>query len=642
MAIERMYLGEEGVFAGIFRAPEQQTLSQLQEAVAVKNETLEKVGFYRMALRFSKVPAPLRRLLWWGTLNMSGLKRSKRFGTFGLSSYGALGAEQIHPISPLSTTLTYGPIDPVTGRVIVKLIYDHRVLDGAYVARRLRDVEEVLNGPILAELREGLSASGSRGKRHAPADCRGDGPGRRERLQQSDRPRDPWARRSRDGWVVLTGGRDAGVMRAVNEGAKAVEGSLTVGILPSASAAIARCVDIAIITEMHNARNNINVLSSRVVIAFAGGGPGTVSEIALALKAGKHVILMGADDVARAFYKRIGRARVTFVTNAEEAVQAARPFLNLAALPGVASASSDFIHVTVSPASWSVVIRTSRRLITFLRASSFEVMNSTLSSTRAFDTLGTCKTSLPEPSMIHSSTSGISLSNFRFMVGYAQVGKRSMVVQDFIGEHLPVVEPARDVDDREDDEQRHEDHQVEAAVRDRINARKDCVNRLEQVELEIRTDPENNKQEKEDRQDPRDQGESRKVESHHQQVEGKHAEEEHCEQVLGRFEPIDLMLLGWKSNRFDGNLFVRRLEMSDLIRRGAGLFDHFLLICQGSDGVLQRPRRVMSTIVVYPHPGPANQSHDGRGIEEDHLRPNEDLHPLFAMHNRRRGKFMRW
>ena len=101
---------------------------------------------------------------------MSGLKRSKRFGTFGLSSYGALGAEQIHPISPLSTTLTYGPIDPVTGRVIVKLIYDHRVLDGAYVARRLRDVEEVLNGPILAELREGLSASGSEGEAACP--CR--------------------------------------------------------------------------------------------------------------------------------------------------------------------------------------------------------------------------------------------------------------------------------------------------------------------------------------------------------------------------------------------------------------------------------------------------------------------------------------
>ena len=37
-----------------------------------------------------------------------------------------------------------------------------------------------------------------------------------------------------DGWVVLSGGRDAGVMREVNRGAKSV-GGLTVGVLPSAS-----------------------------------------------------------------------------------------------------------------------------------------------------------------------------------------------------------------------------------------------------------------------------------------------------------------------------------------------------------------------------------------------------------------------
>jgi pyruvate/2-oxoglutarate dehydrogenase complex dihydrolipoamide acyltransferase (E2) component len=156
LAIERSYRGEDGVFVGIFRAPEQQTLAQIQQSVEwYKNETLEKVGFYRMALRFSQAPTPVRRLLWWSTLNVSGYKRCKRFGTFGLSSYGALGAEQVHPISPLTTTLTYGPIDPATQHVVVKLIYDHRVLDGAYVARRLRDIEDTLNGPILEELRGG-------------------------------------------------------------------------------------------------------------------------------------------------------------------------------------------------------------------------------------------------------------------------------------------------------------------------------------------------------------------------------------------------------------------------------------------------------------------------------------------------------
>lgn len=158
LAIERSYQGEPGVFVGLFRAPEQQSISQIQEALTwYKHQPLEKVGVYRQALRVSRAPRPIRHLLWWSTLNVSGFKRAKRFGTFGLTSYGALGAESLHPISPLTTTLTFGPISP-KGDVVIKLIYDHRVLDGAYIARRLRDIETTLNGPILAELQSEISA----------------------------------------------------------------------------------------------------------------------------------------------------------------------------------------------------------------------------------------------------------------------------------------------------------------------------------------------------------------------------------------------------------------------------------------------------------------------------------------------------
>ncbi|WP_337173246.1 hypothetical protein [Paludisphaera sp.] len=158
LAIERQYMGEDGVFVGLFRAPEHQSLAQLQGSLReYKDRPLEEVGFFRQALRFSRVPRPVRRFFWWSTLNIAGSKRCKRFGTFGLSTYGSLGAEQIHPISPLTTTLTYGPIDPEAGRVVVKLIYDHRVLDGAFVARRLRDIEDALHGPILRELLDGPS-----------------------------------------------------------------------------------------------------------------------------------------------------------------------------------------------------------------------------------------------------------------------------------------------------------------------------------------------------------------------------------------------------------------------------------------------------------------------------------------------------
>ena len=166
LAVERkLDDNEDGVFVAIFRAPEAQSIGQIQKAVDdYKNQPLRSVGYYRQALRVSQLPWPIRKFLWWSTLNVSGFKRAKRFGTFGLTSYGALGAESLHPMSPLTTTVTFGPINE-HGEVNVRMIYDHRVLDGAYVARRLGDLETTLQGLILDEL--------SRGESYAP---RGDAP----------------------------------------------------------------------------------------------------------------------------------------------------------------------------------------------------------------------------------------------------------------------------------------------------------------------------------------------------------------------------------------------------------------------------------------------------------------------------------
>ncbi len=96
---------------------------------------------------------------------------------------------------------------------------------------------------------------------------------------------------ARKGWVLLNGGRAAGVMEASARGARK-EGGVTVGVLPCLGTAnMADCIDIPIITNMGDARNYINVLSSNVVIALPGGA-GTLAEIALALKNGKTVILL--------------------------------------------------------------------------------------------------------------------------------------------------------------------------------------------------------------------------------------------------------------------------------------------------------------------------------------------------------------
>ena len=104
-------------------------------------------------------------------------------------------------------------------------------------------------------------------------------------------------------WVVLTGGRDVGVAGRGLSGRQKVPGSLTIGVLPSARERVSKYVDLAIITEMGNARNNVNVMSSNVVVVCGLMGTGTVSEVALALKAGKPVILVGGHADRRKFFK---------------------------------------------------------------------------------------------------------------------------------------------------------------------------------------------------------------------------------------------------------------------------------------------------------------------------------------------------
>ena len=78
-------------------------------------------------------------------------------------------------------------------------------------------------------------------------------------------------------------------MEAAAMGAREA-GGITVGILPRARASEAnQHIDIPIVTDMGDARNVINVLTSQAIIAIHGAC-GTLSEIALALKCGTPVV----------------------------------------------------------------------------------------------------------------------------------------------------------------------------------------------------------------------------------------------------------------------------------------------------------------------------------------------------------------
>jgi uncharacterized protein (TIGR00725 family) len=142
-----------------------------------------------------------------------------------------------------------------------------------------------------------------------------------------------WASRlgaliAREGWVVLSGGRNAGVMDAVSLGAHEAGGTV-VGIMPKSDTSEASdFLDIAIVTGMGSARNNINILSSDVVIACGNAEAGTLSEIALAFKARKPVVLLTEDDEARRFLERTGRGLLHPARTPEQAIAIARDLLD--------------------------------------------------------------------------------------------------------------------------------------------------------------------------------------------------------------------------------------------------------------------------------------------------------------------------
>jgi hypothetical protein len=157
--VEREWEGEAVVLAAKIHAPERQSLTDIDCHLRRFGEApVHSISGFRQMLRFGRLPWFIRRFTFWHSLYLSGKTRAKRFGTFVISSLGNFGVEQYHPVSPLTTYLTFGPISP-DGEVMVKIIYDHRVMDGRTVARCLNDLETILNRDIVAELEGRRSAA---------------------------------------------------------------------------------------------------------------------------------------------------------------------------------------------------------------------------------------------------------------------------------------------------------------------------------------------------------------------------------------------------------------------------------------------------------------------------------------------------
>lgn len=151
LVIERKYEGEAALFSKLIKDPAAMSLQDLGKLLHhLSTAPVESIKEFRRAIQIAKLPRLLRRLIWWLGLNI-GRQRGNYFGTFALSVYSALNAESLHPLTPLTTLLNYGVI-AADGSVTVRIIYDHRVLDGATIARVLARLEEVLNTIVAAEI----------------------------------------------------------------------------------------------------------------------------------------------------------------------------------------------------------------------------------------------------------------------------------------------------------------------------------------------------------------------------------------------------------------------------------------------------------------------------------------------------------
>lgn len=116
-----------------------------------------------------------------------------------------------------------------------------------------------------------------------------------------------------EGWLLINGGL-SGVMEASAKGAS-TGGGTVVGILPTVSVKDANAfVTIPIATNMGHGRNVIIVQSADACVAV-GGGEGTLSEIAIALKEGKLVLGLESWDIPGVVKVKTAKEAVQFIKN---------------------------------------------------------------------------------------------------------------------------------------------------------------------------------------------------------------------------------------------------------------------------------------------------------------------------------------
>lgn len=160
VAVEREYQGEPAVFFGNLRHPDRQPIRHLMQHLhRWRTHPIENIRSFDRLIRYGRLPWPVRPLALWYAANVSKWWRMRVFGTFAVSVTAGDGATALNLITPLTTSVNYGLLTP-DHSLPVRVHFDHRVMDGAPVARALAELEAVMNTKIVAELKE-LAAKGA-------------------------------------------------------------------------------------------------------------------------------------------------------------------------------------------------------------------------------------------------------------------------------------------------------------------------------------------------------------------------------------------------------------------------------------------------------------------------------------------------
>jgi hypothetical protein len=77
-----------------------------------------------------------------------------------VTSVSFTGSELLYVPTPTTSLLTFGVFGP-DGRTPVRMVIDHRVMDGMQFAAILERLEAIMHGPILEELRSQAAVSAS-------------------------------------------------------------------------------------------------------------------------------------------------------------------------------------------------------------------------------------------------------------------------------------------------------------------------------------------------------------------------------------------------------------------------------------------------------------------------------------------------